>query len=67
MKLIFEYDVEHKVIYFFGCGFQIYDKVETYEDIAKFAKSVIERDITIPGLEHRLPKDTAQQIKDRFD
>ena len=67
MKLIFEYDVEHKVIYFFGCGFQICGKVETYEDIAKFAKSVIEHDITIPGLERRLPKATAQQIKDSFD
>lgn len=53
MKLIFEYDVENKAVYFYGYGFRISRKAETYEDIADFAKNTIEKDILIPGLEHR--------------
>ena len=53
MKLIFEYDVENKSVYFCGYGFQISTKAETYEDIADFAKNTIEKNILIPGLKHR--------------
>lgn len=53
MKLLFEYDIEHKSIHFFGNGFRISDKAETYEDIAEFAKDVIENNIGIPNLKHR--------------
>ena len=53
MKLFFEFDIERKKIIFFGNGFEISSPAETYEDIAEFAKDVIENDIGIPNWEHR--------------
>ena len=53
MKLLFEFDKEKKKIIFFGNGFEISSNAETYEDIAEFAKCVIENDIGIPNLRHR--------------
>ena len=53
MKILFEFDREKKKIVFFGNGFQISSTAETYEDIAEFAKDVIENDIGIPNLKHR--------------
>lgn len=53
MKLMFEFDIEKKKIVFFGNGFEISSPAETYEDIAEFAKTVIENDICIPRLKHR--------------
>ena len=53
MKLLFEFDIEKKKIVFFGNGFEISSPAETYEDIAEFAKDVIENDIGIPNLRHR--------------
>ena len=53
MKLLFEFNIEKKKIVFFGNGFEISSPAETYEDIAEFAKAVIENDIGIPGLKHR--------------
>ena len=52
MNLFFKYDVETKKICFFGNGFEISQKCETYEDLAEFAKEVIEHDILIPTLKH---------------
>ena len=53
MKLLFEFDIDKKKIVFFGNGFEISSPAETYEDIAEFAKDVIENDIGIPNLKHR--------------
>lgn len=53
MKLKFEFDLERKKIVFFGDGFEISSFAETYEDIAEFAKDIIEHDILIPKLEHK--------------
>ena len=53
MKLLFDFDREKKKIVFFGNGFEISSPAETYEDIAEFAKDVIENDIGIPKLKHR--------------
>lgn len=50
MKLLFEFDIEKKNIVFFGNGFEISSHAETYEEIANFAKCVIENDIGIPNL-----------------
>lgn len=60
MKLLFEFDREKKKIVFFGNGFEISSNVETYEDIAEFAKSVIENDIAIPSLKHKSDKGEKQ-------
>ena len=60
MKLLFEFDREKKKIVFFGNGFEISSNVETYEDIADFAKSVIENDIAIPTMTHKSTKDEKQ-------
>ena len=57
MKLLFEFDMDKKKIVFFGNGFEISSPAETYEDIAEFAKDVIENDIGIPNLKHRTNKD----------
>ena len=53
MKILFEFDREKNKIVFFGNGFEISSPAETYEDIAEFAKDVIENDIGIPNLKHR--------------
>ena len=53
MKLLFEFDIDKKKILFFGNGFEISSPAETYEDIAEFAKDVIENCIGIPNLKHR--------------
>ena len=53
MKLLFEFNIEKNKIIFFGNGFEISGHAETYEDIAEFAKDVIENDIGIPNLKHR--------------
>lgn len=53
MKLLFEFDIDKKKIVFFGNCFKILGDAETYEDIAEFAKRVIENDIGIPNLKHR--------------
>ena len=53
MKLLFEFNIEKNKIIFFGNGFEISSPAETYEDIAEFAKDVIEHDIGIPNLKHR--------------
>ena len=53
MKLLFEFDMEKKKIVFFGNGFEISSHADTYEDIAEFAKCVIENDIGIPNLKHK--------------
>ena len=60
MKLIFEFDIQKKKIVFFGNGFEISSPAETYEDIAEFAKCVVENDIGIPNLKHRANKDKKQ-------
>lgn len=57
MKLLFDFDIDKKKIVFFGNGFEISSPAETYEDIAEFAKDVIENDIGIPNLKHRTNKD----------
>lgn len=57
MKLLFEFDMDKKKIVFFGNGFEISSTAETYEDIAEFAKDVIENYIGIPNLKHRTNKD----------
>lgn len=61
MKLLFEFDIDKKKIVFFGNGFEISSNAETYEDIAEFAKCVIENDIGIPNLMHMEKK---QNIRD---
>ena len=53
MKLLFDFDIDKKKVVFFGNGFEISSHAETYEDIAAFAKCVIENDIGIPNLKHR--------------
>lgn len=53
MKFLFDFDIDKKKIVFFGNGFEISSPAETYEDIAEFAKDVIENDIGIPNLKHR--------------
>ena len=60
MKLLFEFNIEKNKIIFFGNGFEISGHAETYEDIADFAKCVIENDIGIPNLKHRTNKDEKQ-------
>lgn len=60
MKLLFEFDIEKKKIVFFGNGFEISSHAETYEEIANFAKCVIENDIGIPNLKHK------QNIENNF-
>ena len=45
MKLLFEFDIDKKKIVFFGNGFEISSPAETYEDIAEFAKDVIENEL----------------------
>ena len=60
MKLLFEFDREKKKIVFFGNGFEISSPAETYEDIAEFAKDVIENDIGIPNLKHREIEEKAE-------
>ena len=59
MKLLFEFDIDKKKIVFFGNGFEISSPAETYEDIAEFAKDVIENDIGIPNLKHRVAEEKA--------
>ena len=53
MKFLFEFDGDKNKIIFFGNGFEISSHAETYEDIAEFAKCVIENDIGILNLRHR--------------
>lgn len=53
MKLIFEFDIDKNKIVFVGNGFKVLSEAETYEDIAEFAKDVIENYIGIPNLNHR--------------
>ena len=53
MKLMFEFDIDKKKIVFVGNGFKVSSPAETYEDIAEFAKDVIENYIGIPKLKHR--------------
>lgn len=53
MKLLFEFDIDKKKIVFFGNCFKILGDAETYEDIAEFAKDVIENYIGIPKFKHR--------------
>lgn len=60
MKLLFDFDIDKKKIVYFGNGFEISSHAETYEDIAEFAKCVIENDIGIPNLKHRENKDENQ-------
>lgn len=57
MKLLFDFDIDENKIVFFGNGFEISSPSETYEDIAEFAKDVIENYIGIPNLKHRTNKD----------
>ena len=56
MKLMFEFDIDKKKIVFIGNGFKVLSSAETYEDIAEFAKDVIENYIGIPNLKHRKNK-----------
>ena len=53
MKLYFDYDIEKKKIVFHGAFFKVLAKAETYEEIADFAKDVIENYIAIPGLKRK--------------
>lgn len=52
MKLNFEYDLDKKKIIFHANGFEVSASAETYEEIAEFAKTVIEHDILVPGIKH---------------
>lgn len=53
MKLLFEFDKDKNKITFFGNGFEISSHAETYEDMAKFAKCVMEIELGIPNPKHR--------------
>ena len=59
MKLLFDFDIDKKKIIFVGNGFKVSSPAETYEDIAEFAKDVIENYIGIPNLKHRKNEEKA--------
>ena len=59
MKLLFDFDIDKNKIVFFGNGFEISSPAETYEDIAEFAKDVIENYIGIQNLKHRVVEEKA--------
>lgn len=62
MKLFFDYDVETKKVVFFGYGFEISQKCETYEELANFAKCVIEHNILIPKLKYQNKEEIKLEI-----
>ena len=59
MKLLFDFDIDKKKVVFTGNGFKVSSPAETYEDIAEFAKDVIENYIGIPNLKHRKNEEKA--------
>lgn len=67
MKLLFEFDKEKNKIIFLGNGFEISSHAETYEDIAEFAKCVIENDVGIPNLKHRENNEERNKQKTESD
>ena len=62
MKLLFKFDDDKNKIIFFGNGFEISSYAETYKDIAKFVKCIIENNSGIPKLVEKKTDNNLQLI-----
>lgn len=53
MTIIFKLDIENREIHYIGKDYCIAQEVDNIEEIAEFAKDIIEHDITIPNFKHK--------------